>query len=366
MALITGHEDPTKPDSSIRWEYLARGVDTLVFYMGVGNLPAIVNKLIANGRPPETPVALVQWGTLPKQRTVTGTLKTIVSDVKKTALKPPCIIIVGEVVEVRKKLNWFETLPLFGKRVINTRSRAQASDLSSRLHELGAEVLEFPTIETVPAGPDSPLAHALHAPGSYDWIIFTSPNGVRAFFDLLFRKGKDVRALWRARIASIGEGTTKEIERYHIKAHVTAREAVAEGLLRELKRHGPWKGKSVLLPRAEKARDVLPGTLRKWGARVTEHSAYRTVKPAENSKEILAIIEKGGYDLITFSSSSTFENFVELAGKKRFGRMKRTIKAASIGPVTTASLRKQGVRPRVEARDHTIPGLVSAIRKHLS
>lgn len=366
VALITGHEDPTKFDSSIHWEHLAKGVDTLVFYMGVGNLPAITAKLMEHGRPASTPVALVRWGTLPKQRTVTGTLATIVEVVKKAALKPPCIIVVGGVVNVRKKLNWFEKLPLFGKRIINTRSRAQSSELSVLLRALGAEVLELPTIETVPEGVKSPLAAELKRLDGYDWILFTSPNGVRSFFDLLLALRGDVRALGNAKIGSIGDGTTREIERYKIRPTVTATEAVAEGLIKALKRFGPWKGVRVLLARADKARDILPDTLRKWGADLTVRTAYRTIKPAGLDKGVVEALRKGEYDLITFSSSSTFENLVELTDPGLFRGIKRRLKAASIGPITTSALIKQGVRPKIEARDHTIPGLAGAIKEYLS
>lgn len=366
VALITGHEDPDKPDSSIRWEYLARGVDTLVFYMGVGNLKSITLRLIENGRPATTPVALVQWGTLPRQRTVTGTLATIESKAKKAGLTPPCIIVVGEVVKARTQLNWFESLPLFGRRIINTRSRAQASEFSVQLQDKGAEVLELPTIEIQPVEPDSPLARETDHLSGYDWILFTSPNGVRVFFDLLLHRQGDVRVLGNVSIGSIGPGTSQELERFHVKPTVTAKEAVAEGLLRVLKEHGPWKDKNILIPRAQEARDVLPETLKKWGARVNIFTAYKTVKPKGKDAEILSLIEDGKYDLITFSSSSTFENFAALLGPARMKKIKKGLKAASIGPVTTSAIRKAGIKPKLEARDHTIPGLVRAIEGYLS
>ena len=366
MALITGHEDPTKLDSSIRWEHLAKGVDTLVFYMGVGNLPAIVDKLVKNGRTPLTPVALIQWGTLSNQRTVTGTLKNIVDVVRQKALKPPCIIVVGEVVSVRKRLNWFETLPLFGKRIINTRSRAQASELSQKLLDLGASVTELPTIETVPVGANSPLAHEMSRLNNYDWILFTSPNGVRYFFDLLLKIKGDVRAIGNVKIGSIGPGTTKEIEQYCLSPKVTAKDAVAEGLIQVLKGAENWKGLNMLIPRAEKARDILPQTLKKWGANVNVITAYRTIKPEGADSEAIKQVVNNDYDLITFSSSSTFENFVELIGVKRFCKIRKMLNAASIGPVTTESLRKQGIKPKIEAKEHTIQGLVNSIREYLS
>jgi uroporphyrinogen III methyltransferase/synthase len=361
MALITGHEDPTKGRSSLAWKYLSKGVDTLVFYMGVSNLPHIVKQLIKSGRPASTPIALVQWGTTARQKTLTGTLGTIVGEVERQNMKPPAIIIVGKVVSLRSSFNWFEKLPLFGKKIINTRSRSQASEFSSQLRDLGAEVLELPTIETVPVGKTSVLAKTIKNLGKYQWLIFTSPNGVDAFFNLLFQIHGDVRVLAGIKLASIGPGTTKAIEKYSIKPAVTAREAVAEGLVRDLQKVGSWEGVRVLLARAEKARDVLPQTLKQWGAKVDVVTAYRTVLPFGADPAVLKDILDGNYDLMSFSSSSTFDNFIALAGKAKLSKVRQTLKAASIGPVTSASIRACGIEPRLEAKEHTIPGLVKTI-----
>lgn len=364
VAFITGNEDPSKASKAIHWEHLAKGVDTLVFYMGVGNLSAITNELIRNGKRTGTPVAVVRWGTKPEQKTVTGTLETIVDIVNKAGIKPPAITIVGEVVSLREGLEWFEKRPLFGKCIINTRTRSQASELSSRLGELGAETVELPTIEVKPAQKGSTLDKEIARIDKYDWIVFTSPNGVTAFFDLLLQKNGDVRSLGSARIGSIGPGTTAAIERYWVKVDCTADDFVAEGLARSLKKFGPWKGQIVLLPRAEKARDVLPEALASWGAKVKIAPAYATVRPRSAEKSILKRIIDEQYDLISFSSSSTFENFVSLFSKQEFARIAPTLRAASIGPVTSASIRARGIAPLVEAREHTIPGLVLAIKEH--
>lgn len=366
MAFITGHEDSAKAESSIHWEHLAQAVDTLIFYMGVGNLPSIVERLIRNGRDPQTPVAVIRWGTKPRQQTVTGTLRTIADVVKREGIGPPAITVVGEVVGLREGLRWFEQRPLFGKSIVNTRSRSQASALTTRLAALGAEVVELPTIEIVPAGEDSDLGDLVKSTMDYDWILFTSPNGVHAFFDLLLKAQGDVRALGRACIGSIGPGTTAAIEAYHVKPTVTAGKAVAEGLMEALRPMGPWESRHVLLPRAEKARDVLPDALRRWGAQVEVVTAYRTVAPTTTDPDLLERVKTGTYDLITFSSSSTVHNFVALLGEGGLAALAAPLKAASIGPVTSATLRDYGVEPLVEAPRHTIPGLTQALLEYLA
>ena len=366
MALVTGNEDPTKPATDIRWEHLAKGVDTLVFYMGVGTLPAIAAELMRHGRSPQTPVAVIRWGTKSSQRTVTGTLSTIVDIVNKTTIKPPAITVVGSVVDLRERLQWFESMPLFGKRIVNTRSRLQASELSGRLTALGAEVMELPTIEIEPAGKDSALAREIDRIDTYDWIVFTSPNGVAAFFTLLMAQEGDIRALGDLRIASIGPGTAAAIASYRVKVDVTAEEAMSEGLIRSLLPVCSWRNVRVLLARAEKARDILPDTLAAWGASVTTAPAYKTVRPRTTDRTIIDAILKDNYDLVTFSSSSTFEHFIALFTDKELSLMKRSLRAASIGPITTTTLRSHGIEPRAEAREHTIPGLAAAIEEYLA
>ncbi|MDD5675849.1 MAG: uroporphyrinogen-III C-methyltransferase [Chitinivibrionales bacterium] len=364
VAFITGNEDPTKAQTNIRWEHLAKGVDTLVFYMGVGNLPGITAELMKHGRAPETPVAVIRWGTKSTQQTVTGTLDTIVEMVALKGIKPPAITIVGLVVSLRDQLQWFERRPLFGKRIINTRSRAQASALSERLRDLGAVVQELPTIEIDTAASASAMAAPIANIDKYNWIVFTSPNGVEAFFTALLATWGDIRALGNARIASIGPGTSAAINAYRLKVNVTAEEAVAEGLLKSLEAAGPWTGKTVLLPRAEKARDILPETLQRWGAHVTVAAAYRTVRPTFLDPSIKDAIINNNYDLITFSSSSTFDNFVALFTTEEFSRTAPALKAVSIGPITTTTIRHYGIEPLIEASEHTIPGLVTAIEEY--
>ena len=325
--------------------------------MGVGNLPAITAELKKFGRKPSTPVAVIRWGTKTSQRTVTGTLDTIVAIVNDAQIKPPAITIVGDVVALRDRLSWFENRPLFGKRIISTRTREQASALSSQLSELGAEVIELPTISIAPAVKGSALETELSHLNSYDWIIFTSPNGVTVFFDMLLKEKGDVRALGNARIASIGPGTSAAISSYHVRAEITAEDAVAEGLLRSLQAVPDWKNKKILLPRAETARDILPETLKSWGAVVTVVAAYRTMPSDTVDRAIIDDILKSDYDLITFSSSSTFENFIALFNYEEQIIIKQSLQAASIGPVTTATIKNFGIAPVVEANNIRLPAL---------
>ena len=365
VAFITGNEDPTKPSTNIHWEHLAHGVDTLVFYMGVSNLGAITSELIKHGRRPLTPVAVIRWGTKAAQETIVGTLETIVELVTLAGIKPPAITVVGEVVSLRPTLQWFENRPLFGKRIINTRSRAQASALTHSLTDLGAEVFELPTIDINPVGENSDLAKEIVALEKFDWVIFTSPNGVDAFFKLFLKIRGDIRNLGKIRIASIGPGTTAAIDKYYVKTEITAKDSVAEGLLDSLKAVSSWKNVSVLLPRAENARDILPDTLTTWGAHVKIVAAYATVKPLHLNRAIIDDILCGQYDCITFSSSSTFENFVSLLSAEEFSRISSTLKAVSIGPVTSSTIKRHGAVPAMEASEHTIPGLIAAIREYL-
>jgi uroporphyrinogen III methyltransferase / synthase len=334
--------------------------------MGVGNLQGIAAELMKYGRSPQTPVAVIRWGTKSSQQTVIGTLSTIVDIVNKAAITPPAITVVGDVVALRDRLQWFETRPLFGKRIVITRSRAQASVLSNLLAALGADVVELPTIAIEPAGKGSALARAVAEIDKYNWIVFTSPNGVDAFFNLLMALRGDIRALGGLRIASIGPGTTAAIGAYRLKVDVTAEEAVAEGLIRSLRGAYPWENARVLLPRAEQARDILPATLKAWGASVTVVPAYKTIRPGNSDRTLIDDILKDAYDLITFTSSSTFENFVALFSDEELSRIRTSLKAASIGPVTSATIRRSGIEPRVEAGVHTIPGLTAAIEEYLA
>ena len=275
LAFVTGHEDPTKASSSIDWKALATGIGTLVFFMGIKNLPLIAEQLQGNGMGPETPVALVRWGTTTRQKTVTGTLATIVAIARQAGMKAPALIVVGKVVRLRDRLQWFETRPLFGRTIVVTRARAQASDLVERLTELGANCLEYPTIEVVPAEDVAPLDAAIQNLPTYDWLIFTSVNGVKYFFERLFALGKDVRALHHVRTAVIGPATAERLREQGLRSDIVPASYRAESVI-EAFAEEDVAGQRILIPRAAEARPILPEELRRMSAEVDEITVYHT------------------------------------------------------------------------------------------
>ncbi len=366
VAFITGHEDPRKTDSSINWEHLAGGVDSLVFYMGVGNLPSIVERLRAFGRAPSTPVALIRWGTKPTQETVTGTLETIVHEVKSKGLRPPAIIIVGEVVGLRDNLKWFDNKPLLGKKIVVTRTRTQASAFVENLRTLGADPIELPTIEIESLIHTGPVTASIESIEQYDWLMFTSANAVSLFMGACLERYHDIRALGKFRIAAIGPATARAVHEYHVGVDIVAEKAVAEGLIEKLAEMESWNETRVLIPRAEKARPALPDFLKSQGARVDVVPIYRTIRPVDIDADTLKAVEQNEYDLVTFTSSSTVENFAALFGEKRFGELAPALRAAAIGPITAQTLRQYGVTPVTEASEHTIDGLTEALREYFA
>jgi len=363
VAFVTGHEDPGKTESSIDWESLSKGVGTIVFLMGVKNLPQIVGQLTEYGMPSDTPIALVRWGTTSQQITVTGTLENIVEQVNEAGLKAPAIIVVGEVVSLRETLKWFENRPLFGKRIIVTRAREQASDLVKLLSDAGAECLEFPTIKVEPPGDWNPLDQAIERLSSYDWLVFTSVNGVKFFFDRLFEYGRDVRALSHLRTAVIGPATEKRLFDFGIRSDIVPESYRAESIV-EAFRNENVTGIKILLPRAKDARSVLPVELRKMGAHVDEISVYHTSTVTENSGILLQYLEEDAVDLITFTSSSTVKNFKTLLPPEKFEELIKKVKVASIGPVTTETAKELGFEVHITAETYTIPGLCNTILQY--
>jgi len=352
VTFVTGHEV-----ASIDWAKVGQS-ETLVIFMGLTVFDEIAREIMARGRSPETPAIAVRWGTRPDQETVAGTLATLPRQIQEHGLKPPATIIVGEVVRLREKLNWFERLPLFGRRIVVTRAREQADALGAKLRAIGADVIEMPTIEVVPASDYAPLDRAVTELPSYDWLIFTSVNGVRFFLERLDRSQQDLRAL-RARICAIGDATKQALEVLHLKVDVMGEEYVAESLVEALSKFD-LAGKRVLLPRASVARDVLPRALRDRGACVDVVEAYRTIIPESAVRQAEQIF--GGSrkpDWITFTSSSTVQNFVQAAGANAL----EGVKVASIGPVTTATAKKLGVAVTIEAGPYTTDGLVEGIVK---
>ncbi len=363
IAFVTGHEDPTKEESSIDWPALARGIGTLVFFMGVKNLPNIVRELTANGRSPQTPVALVRWGTTPAQVTVSGTLADICAKVKKAGLTAPAIIVVGEVVGLRDKLNWFERRPLLGRRIVVTRAREQASDLVRALSDLGAECLECPTIETIPPEKTGPLDDAIARLAAFDWIIFTSVNGVRFFFERLFHQGKDVRALGHIHTAAIGPATADRLKSFGLSSDLVPEAYVAESVIAAFRAHD-LRGRRLLLPRAQEARRVLPEALAAMGAEVAEVAAYQTRPVPTGADRLLDQLTQHRIDLVTFTSSSTVKNFKALLPPGRAAELSAGLSAACIGPVTADTARQLGFDVRLVAAEYTIPGLCAAIVDH--
>lgn len=363
LAFVTGHEDPEKKESSIDWPSLARGIGTLVFLMGVKNLPHITGRLLKHGMHPDTPVAVVRWGTTPKQFTVTGTLHTIVERVRAADLKPPAIIVIGHVVKLRKKMKWFETRPLMGRRIVVTRSREQASELVKYLSDLGAECLECPTIKIVPPDDLKPLDEAIQNLSSYDWLIFTSVNGVHFFFHRLFEKGLDVRALNILHTAVIGPATAKRLLDFGLKSDIIPESYRAESVVKAFSGKD-IVGKKILLPRAKEARPVLPLELTKMGAHVDEVTAYRTQPVNNEAESILARLKERSVDMITFTSSSTVKNFHAFLPPEDLQNLMQGVTIASIGPITSDTARSLGFEVHVVAKSYTIPGLCQAIQQH--
>lgn len=371
VTLITGHETPDKNALTIDWEHLAKGTDTLCFYMGIRDLPMITSRLIEGGRPATTPVALVRWGTTPKQEVLTATLDTVVKAAEEAQFKAPAIIVVGDVVALRDKLQWFEDRPLFGRSVVVTRSREQASALSAKLRALGAQAIEFPTIELAARPLDDTLRTAIEnmaqVRGGYDWVVFTSANGVSCFFDLLAQAGRDARAFAGSHIAAIGPATAAALAQHGLTADLIPPRFVAESVAQSLCEAGVGQGSRVLLPRASAARDVLPALLEDAGAQVDVVPIYDTVIPnsLDQTRALAQQLRDGDIDAVTFTSSSTARNFATLLKGEmeadEFARLMAGVKCVSIGPITSETMRSAEIPVDAEADPYTIVGLTSAL-----
>jgi uroporphyrinogen III methyltransferase/synthase len=350
VTFVTGHDAV-----GVDWSKVGQS-ETLVIFMGIAAIREIARQIIAYGRSPETPAIAVRWGTRPDQETVTGTLGNIADRIEAANLKPPATVIIGEVVSLHAKLNWYEKLPLFGRKIVVTRAHEQAAELSDRLRSLGADAIELPVIEIVPAQDPEPLDSAIAELSSYDWLIFTSVNGVRYFLDRLDRLPQDLRSL-KARICAIGPATRRAIEDLHLKVDLMPEEYVAESLVQAFAAV-PLDRKRVLLPRAAVARDLIPVELQKLGATVDVVEAYRNIVPDNAGREIGEIFgDARKPDWITFTSSSTVNNLVALAGRDALAG----VRIASIGPVTSKTARSRGLTVRAEAKQFTLDGLVEAV-----
>jgi uroporphyrinogen III methyltransferase/synthase len=363
VAFVTGHEDPLKEESSIDWAALAKGIGTLVFLMGVKNLPFITHRLIHHGMDPDTPVALIRWGTTPRQTTVTGTLHTISERAKDAGFKPPAIIVVGHVVKLREMLRWFENRPLMGLRIVVTRAREQASELVERLSDLGAECLECPTINVVPPDDFNPLDTAIQNLSTYEWLVFTSVNGVNFFFNRLYEKNKDVRALRNVNTAVIGPATAKRLFDFGLHSDIIPESYRAESIIKAFA-DKDINGKKILLPRAKEARPILPIELTRMGAIVDEVTAYCTQSVQGKADLLLKRLKEKTIDLITFTSSSTVKNFHALLPPEDLQSLMQEVRVASIGPITADTARNLGFDIHIIAESYTIPGLCEAIKRH--
>lgn len=361
VAFLTGHEDPTKGKARIAWEKIAAGIDTLVFLMGAKTLPEIVKGLLAQGKDPKTPVAIIRWGTRAEQETIEGTLEGIVEKAK--GLKPPAIAVIGEVVKLRGQLRWFEQKPLFGLRVLVTRAREQASAFASLLEAYGAEVVVFPTIKILPPGSFDPLDQAIVHLNRYQWILFTSANGFAFFWQRLLASGRDLRALAHLKIGAIGPGTASALKEMGLRPDLIPSEFVAEAFAEALRREA-LQGLKILLPRAEVARDVLPQELRRMGADVDVVPAYRTAKAPGNGERLKQLLVERKVHLVTFTSSSTVAHLAEMLKGEDLKALFEGVTTACIGPITAQAAEQLGLNVHIVPPSSTIPAFVEAIVEH--
>ena len=364
VTIITGHEDPTKPESAHNWKALAASASTLVFVMGMKNLAQISSKLMEAGLAGDTPAALVTWATTPRHRSCVCTLATLPKAAEEGGFKNPSLIVVGKVATLHDSLNWFEQKPLLGRSVVVTRAREQASGLATRLSALGAEVIQFPTIAFHSLADTAEVDSAARSLSGYDWVVFTSVNGVRFFMERLNALGLDARAFAGCRVAAIGPATAKAVKETGIIPDFVPESYVAESVAQGLVAQG-IAGKKVLIPRARQAREVLPEELRKAGAEVLVLPVYETVPDTGNKEAVLERLEEGTLSAVTFGSSSTVENFFASIPEELVRRHPETALCV-IGPVTAGTLKKHGFEPTVQPEAFTIPALVEAMKEHFT
>ncbi len=357
LSIITGSNEKSQEDVHIDWEKIAARSGTLVFLMGARKLPLIVEKLMRFGKNPDTPIAVVQWGTTARQKTWTGTLNTIMEISAKDKILPPALTIIGEVVNLKPVIEWYEHLPLFGKTVVVTRKSDQAKTMIDRLQELGAEPFFFPVIETIAPNDLSPLDNALNNLSQYQGVIFTSVNGVRFFAKRLKAIDQDIRELKGLQVFTIGPRTAEAVRDMGIRVDVVPENFVAESLIESMKN---IKGQRFLLPRATVAREILPKRLREMGALVDVVPAYQTILPDTPVETLAKRLEAGSVDVITFTSSSTVNNFLALTGEKLLPAVKK-VRIACIGPVTEKTAREAGLNVEIVPEQYTVPALINAL-----
>ena len=361
FTVITGHEDPEKGKSSIEWDKLSTGSDTLVFLMGMENLAQIVNQLVKNGRLLSTPVAVISQGAGPKQRTIVGTLENIVTEAKKGDFEPPAVIVVGEVVKLREQIRWFDNLPLFGKRILVTRAEHQAKELSQLLLSRGALPIQMPVIEISPPRSWRELDRAIRNLKSYGWIIFTSVNAVEIFWKRLYALGLDSRRLADAKIGAIGPATAGALEQRGICPDYLPKVYTSQGFIAGLKRND-IAGCKVLLPRADIAGNELTEGLAKLGAEVHQVTTYRTTTSIGQVSQVKQMLSRGDVDVVTFTSASTVKGLLAILGQQ--WEIIKKAKLACIGPITAAAVVEKGLKADIVATEHTMPGLVAVLERH--
>ncbi len=361
FSVITGNEDMTKPDSSINWSILANYPDTLVFLMGVKNIATIASKLIEHGKSPDTPTAVIRWGTRAEQNTIVGNLKDISELVKENKILPPAVMVIGNVVKLRDILKWYEKKPLFGHRILITRE--YTSDYEP-LEEMGAEIFEFPTIEIVPPKDYTELDKTIDKIDTYDWIIFTSANGFKYFIQRLLKRDRDIRDLKGIKICAIGTKTAEEVSKYGIRVDLIPEEFNAEGLISAIMQkcgnQGGLKGIRILLPRAEIAREIFPQKVREFGGEIDVPTTYIAIKPEKHGKRLKRYLTEGKITVATFTSAATFNNFIDIIGTDSIDILK-DVTIAAIGPVTAKAIEKAGLKVSIMPKEATIKAMVNEI-----
>ena len=363
VTVVTGHDAPSSPANKVDWPALARIPGTLVVLMGLRNIQAIAATLIAHGRPPETPVAITSRGTTGRQHTAVGTLDAVGELAAREGLEPPAITVIGEVVNLREQLNWFEQRPLFGRRVVVTRRSEQAGSFAQRLTELGADVLEVPTIKITQPKETDAIVDALLGLNAYDWLVFTSVNGVTAFFDIFFRRFQDLRDIGGVRIAAVGPATAAKLRELHLQVDLTPDEFVGKKIAAAFEKFQTIENLKMCLLRAEVANPDLPKALEELGAIVDDIAIYKTVAETKDPAGAGATLLESGADWITFTSGSTVEHFHARFDLPKLLKKFPQTKLASIGPETSKTIRSLGLEPALEAKAHTTEGLIAALLK---
>ena len=362
FVVLPGNEASTKKESNINWAELARFKGTIVFLMAVKNIERVTSRLIENGKSPDTPVAVVRWGTRADQRTHISTLGTVATDIKDLEIRPPAVVVIGEVVRLRESLMWFEKKPLFGQRVLLTREHTSAIE---RLEELGAEIIQFPTIKIVPPESWSDLDRAVQSIRSYHWIVFTSQNAIKWFFHRYYELGKDIRDLHGIKICAVGKKTADAIRQMGIRVDLVPEKFRAEGLIEAFGGKGSVKGLRILFPRAEIAREVFPQKMRELGAEVDVVTTYRAVKPSTHAKRLKRFLTEGRITIATFTSGANFNNFCEMIGDDAL-ELLRDVAIAAIGPVTKKAIEEKGLTVKIMPEESTMEALVDEIIRHFS